>query len=168
MKLCTLYSGSRGNATYLECGGLGILIDAGKCAKQLHGALQSVGASIDDIDLILITHEHHDHISTLERPKDIQDIPIHAAGNTAKEMQYRHSDYITRNLVPHPPVYSLEVEGVRITSFVTPHDSKESVGYRIEWEENGVTRRVGYATDVGYVTDEILEGLFRKRAYRTK
>lgn len=159
MKLCTLYSGSRGNAAYLECGGARILIDAGKCAKQLLAALTSVGASIEDIDAILITHEHNDHISALERPKNIPDIPIHIAGRSAEALRYRHSDYIKNNMVPHPPVYTLEVKDVRVSAFATPHDSAGSVGFRIEWEENGVTHRVGYATDVGYVTDDVLAGL---------
>ena len=48
---------------------------------------------------------------------------------------------------------------MRVSSFPTPHDSACSVGYRIEWQENGVVRRIGYAPDVGYVSDPVFEGL---------
>ena len=160
MKLCTLYSGSRGNAAYLECGGISLLIDAGKSARALKKALAIIGKSADDIDAILITHEHCDHISVLENPVGIRDIPIHAAGGCAERLASLPSPYIQKNLVPHPPLFSLEIKGVCISSFVTPHDSAGSVGYRVEWQENGKTHCVGYATDVGYASDEVMKGLF--------
>ena len=69
-RLCTLYSGSDGNSTYISGGGTSILIDAGKSARALTNALKSVGAFSEDtkkapIDAIFITHEHTDHISAL-------------------------------------------------------------------------------------------------------
>lgn len=159
MKLCTLYSGSRGNAAYVECGGARLLIDVGKSARALKKALTEIGTSVDEIDAILLTHEHSDHISVLENPVGIRDIPIHAAGGSADKLATHPSTYIQNNLVAHPPLFALELGDVRISSFVTPHDSAGSVGYRIEWQENGLIRRIGYATDVGYVSDEVLEGL---------
>lgn len=159
MKLCTLYSGSRGNAAYLECGNVRLLIDAGKSARALRSALADVGSGVDRLDAILITHEHCDHISVLENPVGLGDIPIHAAGGCADKLATLPSPYIQRNLVRHPPLFTLELNGVHVSSFVTPHDSAGSVGYRIEWQEQGVTHRIGYATDIGYVSDEVLEGL---------
>ena len=159
MKLCTLYSGSRGNAAYLECGAVKLLIDAGKSARALKKALADVGKSTDELDAILITHEHCDHISALENPVGIRDIPIHAAGGCAEKLAVNPSPYIQKNLVPHPPLFTLELGGVRISSFATPHDSAGSVGYRVEWHDQGITHRIGYATDIGYVSDEVLDGL---------
>ncbi len=159
MKLCTLYSGSRGNATYAECGGVRLLIDAGKSARALKTALAEVGLAPTDIDAILITHEHCDHISVLENPVGFPDIPIHAAGGCAEKLSGLPSPYIQKNLVPHPPLFSLTLGDVHITSFVTPHDSAGSVGYRIDFFENGQEHHIGYATDVGYVSDQVLDGL---------
>ena len=159
MKLCTLYSGSRGNAAYLECGNVKLLIDAGKSARALKKALAEIGKTVEDIDAIFLTHEHCDHISVLENPVGIPDIPIHAAGGCAEKLAAHPSPYIQKNLVSHPPLFTVELLGVQISSFVTPHDSAGSVGYRLEWQENGITRRVGYATDVGYVSDEVVCGL---------
>lgn len=66
-RFCTLYSGSGGNAAYLETPGARILIDAGKCARTLVSSLSSVGVPIDTVDAIFVTHEHSDHIAALER-----------------------------------------------------------------------------------------------------
>ena len=56
-RLCTLYSGSGGNAAYLETPTTRILIDAGKCTRTLLASLRSIGVSPDTLDAILITHD---------------------------------------------------------------------------------------------------------------
>lgn len=159
MKICSLYSGSRGNAVFIECGSAKLLIDAGKSTRALKKALADIGESWDGLNAILITHEHCDLISALETVHGDADVPIHAAGGCAEKLASLPSDYIQRNLVSHTPLYRLELAGVTVTSFITPHDSACSVGYRIEWHENGVMRRIGYATDVGFVSDEVMNGL---------
>ena len=159
MRICALYSGSRGNAVFVECGGVKLLIDAGKSAHALKKALADIGVSFADLDAILVTHEHCDHISALEGLREEETVPIHAAGRCAEKLASIPSDYIQNNLVTHTPLFRLELDGVSISSFVTPHDSACSVGYRIEWQENGITHRIGYATDVGYVSDEVEAGL---------
>jgi phosphoribosyl 1,2-cyclic phosphodiesterase len=159
MMLCTLYSGSKGNAALVCCGGVKILIDAGKSARALKRALGEMGCSPDELDAILITHEHCDHISVLENPVGLPDIPVHAAGGCADKLAALPSYYIQKNLVKHPPLFELTLGTVRVTSFVTPHDSAASVGYRIEWEEDGVCHAIGYATDVGYLSKEVIDGL---------
>lgn len=159
MKICSLYSGSRGNAVFIECGGRKFLIDAGKSTRALTKALASIGESLETIDAILVTHEHCDHVSALENLSENLRIPLHAAGGCAEKLAALPSGYIQKNLVSHTPLFQLTVGGVSVNSFVTPHDSACSVGYRMEWEENGVLRRIGYATDVGYVSDEVAKGL---------
>lgn len=159
MKICSLYSGSRGNAVFLACGGRKILIDAGKSTRALTKALADVGESLESLDAILVTHEHCDHVSTLENLSDELHVPIHAAGGCAEKLASLPSSYIQNNLVSHPPLFEITLGGVSVKSFVTPHDSACCVGYRIEWEEDGAMRRIGYATDVGYVSDEVTAGL---------
>ena len=159
MKICSLYSGSRGNAVFMECGDKKLLIDAGKSARTLQNSLKSIGQSFESLDAILITHEHCDHIAALETISSEVGIPIHAAGGCADKLASIPAPYLQANLICHPPVYRLDLDGVTVTSFTTPHDSACSVGYRIEWQENGITRRVGYATDVGYLSDEVVDGL---------
>ncbi len=62
---CTLGSGSKGNCTYLGTNRTKILIDAGLSGKAIKERLQQINVDIADIDAILITHEHSDHIQGL-------------------------------------------------------------------------------------------------------
>ncbi len=159
VRIISLYSGSTGNAFVIQSPVGTLLIDAGKNAKQLCMALESAGISPDDVGAILVTHEHNDHVSALPVFLKKHPVPVHIAngcaykllGNTAAEPL----------LCPHPPIYSADICGMHVTSFPTPHDSRASVGYRIEIpDESGkIAYRIGYATDIGYVTREIEEAL---------
>ena len=66
LKICSLYSGSKGNSVFIEAGGAKILIDAGKSAKRVCESLRQIGTDIVEIDGIFITHDHNDHTSALE------------------------------------------------------------------------------------------------------
>ena len=66
LRIVTLYSGSGGNCTYIRFCDTAILIDAGKSARTLCGALREIGSDISEIDAIFVTHDHHDHVSALE------------------------------------------------------------------------------------------------------
>ena len=87
-KICALYSGSGGNAVFIEAGGARILIDAGKSAKALCSALSSIGVDIDSIDAIFITHEHQDHI------KEEDGIPHLAAPTTESVRSHRSNTHL--------------------------------------------------------------------------
>ena len=62
---CNLYSGSSGNCSYIETDNTKILIDCGVSSKKIEEALNSIGVSLKEIDAILISHEHSDHIKGL-------------------------------------------------------------------------------------------------------
>lgn len=159
MKICTLYSGSGGNATFISAGGANILIDAGKNARMLCNALGEIGVSPDSIDAIFITHEHSDHISALEVFLKKHPTPVHVSEMPAKKLLARSCAHLDDCLVLHPPIFTEEVKGLKISSFVTPHDSMGSVGYRLSFFEGEVLREIGIATDIGYVSDAVLKGL---------
>ena len=151
MRFFTLYSGSGGNAAYIESGDSAILIDAGKNAKKLCAALAEIGSSIDKIDAIFITHDHADHTSALEILSKKHDIPIHITERSAEIFEGERYAHLRKRLVVHPPLFEVEVGAMRVRSFVTPHDSKMSVGYRIELEGCSV----GVATDLGHVSEAV-------------
>lgn len=159
MKLCTLYSGSSGNAIFVSAGGANILIDAGKNAKKLCAALDEIGYSPADIDAIFITHEHSDHVSALEVFLKKNPIPTHISEVSAPKLTKKGLAHIDDNLVIHPPVFSVKIKELEISSFVTPHDSMGSVGYRLRYCENGQTCEIGIATDIGFVSDSVFCGL---------
>ena len=62
-RFCTLFSSSGGNCTFLSDGDTNILIDAGVSAAKIVNSLKGIGIQPDEIDAVLITHEHSDHIS---------------------------------------------------------------------------------------------------------
>ena len=159
MKIISLYSGSKGNSTLISAGGATILIDAGKSALKLKQALCDAGYSPSDIDAIFITHEHSDHVSALEVLLKKHHIPVHITDGAAQKLIGYDIPYLTQNLKLHTPLFKVNIKGLTVSSFVTPHDSRSSVGYRISFEENGRLREIGFATDVGYVTQEIISGL---------
>ena len=76
-RFCTLYSGSEGNAAYLETPGARILIDAGKSARTLTSSLRRLGTTPDELNAIFITHEHRDHVAALEVLTRKHPVPVH-------------------------------------------------------------------------------------------
>lgn len=159
MKIISLYSGSKGNSTLISAGGANILIDAGKSALKLTKALSCVGLTPSDIDAIFITHEHSDHVSALDILLKKYNVPVHITEKSAQKLFSLGSDHINNNIITHPLLFTEQVKGLTISSFSTPHDSLCSVGYHISFKENGKQRDIGFATDIGYVTDEIFNGL---------
>lgn len=151
--LCALYSGSRGNAVLIRAGGATVLIDAGRSSRALCTALTEAGSSVDALDAIFLTHEHSDHTAALEVLLRRHPIPVHMTEPSAARLLCIPE--IAANAVVHPPLYTAEVGGLHISSFLTPHDSAACVGYRLGFAEG----EIGYATDIGYLSDSVREGL---------
>lgn len=159
-RLCTLYSGSGGNAAYLETPGARILIDAGKCTRTLIASLKSIGVDVDTVDAIFITHEHTDHVASLEVLAKKHPIPVYILLKSALRYKDTQAEALCNCLrIQEKAPFSVRIGDVSVTAFATPHDSRASVGYRFEFPDGDQTVRIGYATDIGYVTEEIREGL---------
>nr|MBQ5811509.1 MBL fold metallo-hydrolase [Clostridia bacterium] len=160
ISLVSLYSGSKGNSTYIRFGNDEILIDAGRSMRALCNALCSIGSDLERIKAIFITHEHSDHISALEMLSKKYRIPIHITETSAKKV-LATSKYARQNLVCHPPLYEVAVGELTVRSFPTPHDSEMSVGYTVSTADG---EKIGYATDIGHITSEIRENLLGSSA----
>ena len=159
-RLCTLYSGSKGNAAYLETPTARILIDAGKNARTLTTSLHDIGVDVDTIDAIFITHEHTDHVSALEVLTKKHRIPVYMLYNSALRFKDTQPQALCSCLqIREKAPFSEVIGGVTVTAFETPHDSRASVGYRFEFCDGDHTVCIGYATDIGYITEEIRAGL---------
>jgi len=158
IRILSLYSGSTGNSFLIGTPEGYLLIDAGKSAKRLCAALEDVGVAPEEVRAVLLTHEHRDHISALDVYLKHHPIPVHTLAGSVPKLET--SETVKTCLCVHPPRYSEEIGGVRVTAFSTPHDSLASTGYRIEipYGDGGVFR-LGYATDMGYVSDEVEQGL---------
>ncbi len=159
-RFCTLYSGSGGNAAYLETPTARILIDAGKCARTLIASLREIGVDADTLDAIFITHEHNDHIAALEVLAKKHPIPVHMLYKSALRYRDTQPEALCACLqIKEKAPFVVQVGEVTVTAFETPHDSRASVGYRFEFPDGDRMVRVGYATDVGHVSDFVRAGL---------
>ena len=164
LRICSLYSGSRGNSVFIEAGGAKILIDAGKSAKALYAALAEIGISIDEIDAIFITHEHNDHTSALQTLSHKHQIPMHLTLGSAQIFNGLCDERLCLCLALHEKSdFSVQIKGLTIEAFPTPHDSRASVGYRLSFNHGGEDISIAYATDTGHVTDTMLDAMLGAR-----
>ena len=149
--VATLCSGSRGNAVYVEYDGVRLLFDCGMSRKRLSAALAAYGTEIGALDGIFITHEHTDHVSGLRMNCKYDAPPVHITETSARAYCLANGITTPECFVRHMPGDTVAVGSVTVTSFATQHDSRASVGYRVETP----THTVGIATDMGCVSDGI-------------
>ena len=153
MQVSIFASGSSGNCLLLSSGVSHILIDAGISMRRISAGLTQAGISWRDIGGVLITHEHSDHISGLKTLLHQRALPVYAprtVSNRLRGMLPGIDDCL--HIVPVGGPFL--VAGFRVCAFHTPHDTDESVGYRVE--SGGV---FALATDMGQVTEEVVRGL---------
>ena len=81
-RFCPLFSGSSGNSYYIGSAEHGVLIDAGKNAKQLTEALQRCEIPVSAVEAIFVTHEHSDHVSGLRVFASRHKIPVYGSNGT--------------------------------------------------------------------------------------
>lgn len=154
VKFLCLGSGSSGNCYYLTTGQTSLLVDAGLSMRNLRKALQANGFRLDDIDGVLVTHDHADHIKAVGNIANDLDKPIYATQDVHLGI---NRNYCVTSKVTHMHTrvinkeQSFEVGDFKITPFEVPHDSSDCVGYQIESE--GVTFVL--VTDAGSVTPAI-------------
>lgn len=159
-RVCVLYSGSAGNATLIETPSVSFLIDAGKNVRSLSTALKAVGSDLSRIGAVFVTHEHRDHIGALEVLCGKYQIPIHMTAPSAGRILESPDSRVTPCLVVHDGPYAVQVGDATVIAFPVPHDSRACVGYRIFLRQGDESCNIGYATDVGFVSEDVQKGLF--------
>lgn len=158
-KVVNLYSGSKGNSTYVRVGDTEILIDAGGSCRSLSRALCEIGSDLSRIKHVFITHEHTDHTSALKTLLKTFSPTVHVSRGSAQRMSnvlFDDDGSLLPCIEVHPPVYSVELDGARVSSFILPHDSICCVGYLVE---SGEKKLYATATDMGFVTREAEDAL---------
>ncbi len=156
MEALILGSGSKGNSTLLITDSKKILIDVGFSYSKTKMILEKHNLKPQDIDFILITHNHKDHIiglaSFVKREKKFVYIPI---GMYQEINKLVDADY----LVPLQDDV-LELGDLKIRFLHTSHDAKSSVGFVFE-----DTKSVVYMTDTGYISQKNLKYMQDKNLY---
>lgn len=143
---CPLASGSKGNSIFVGTKKTRILIDAGISQKATQEKLTLIGVDIGDIDAILITHEHVDHIRGLGSIAIKHKIPVFANSDTA------HAILETLGEAPKFKIFStgetFEFGDLEIHPFTIQHDTLDPVAFTIRTPNH----KLGFCTDLGFVT----------------
>ena len=145
MEFYTLASSSAGNAALVCHNDTHLLIDAGISCRRITQSLAVLDLTLDDLDGILITHEHIDHVRALGTLQKKHAVPLYASFGTAAAL-----DYPAPYLHAFAADEAFAIKDLQIRSFRTSHDAKESVGYRIESSDGSLA----VLTDTGFITDD--------------
>src|SRR5699024_3012629 len=86
-RLCPLFSGSAGNSYYVGNRSRGVLIDAGRSAKQLEGMLGLCGIDPLAVEGVLVTHEHSDHVAGLRVFAKKFGVPVYGSQGTLEALR---------------------------------------------------------------------------------
>lgn len=154
LRVTTLASGSGGNCLLVSGAGSHLLIDAGISCRRITTALAALHVELSQLDGILITHEHSDHVCGLATLIKKYSIPVFASPGTARALEYRLA-FAAGQLRPMAVGREFSVGGLAVHSFATSHDSAQSTGYCVSAEGH----RMALATDLGYVSEEVLQAV---------
>lgn len=157
MRFCSIASGSSGNCIYIGSDTTHILIDAGISAKRIEEGIHSLSIDGADIDAILVTHEHSDHIKGIGVLARKYNIPIYATAGTIDGIKYCSGigmiDADLFNVIRSDEKFS--VKDMIIRPMHISHDANEPVAFRVESDG----KKAGVITDLGYYDDYTVDCL---------
>lgn len=152
-----LYSSSSGNMTHIACYNTNILIDVGVSYKAIKEGLASIDLTLDDIDAILITHEHTDHIKGLPILCKKNNIPIFTCKKTAEHIkeELKNKNIVYNNINSIEYNQPFNIKDIQISAFETSHDAIMPCGFKLENASSCIT----FATDLGYISNDVFNNL---------
>ena len=150
-RFLTLSSGSSGNAAFVKYRNTKILIDCGISAKRITEALREVNE--ENVDAILITHEHSDHICGMKVYTKQHSVPVYATAPTWQHLCGENVPVFNRRI--SVPGVEFSIGDIDITPVPTSHDSAFSVGYVLNCGDT----KYAIATDNGALTADFAEYL---------
>lgn len=158
MRVCSIASGSSGNCLYIGDKDTNILIDAGISRKKIVDGLKKIGVHPEQIDGILVTHEHIDHIRGINMMVKMFDIPVYATGSTLDYIRSKDKQGVIsmNHLFEVHPDRCIALKNMEIMPFSISHDAADPVCYTVY--SGG--HKAGIATDLGiysqYTVDHLL------------
>ena len=147
MRLCSIASGSSGNCIYVGSDNTHLLVDTGISKKKIDAGLKELDIKGEELDGILITHEHSDHIQGLGVFSRKYEVPIYATPGTIEGIE----NYAPLGRMPEGLLHPIHTDesfilgDITIDPFRISHDAKEPSGYRM----NCCGKSVAVATDLG-------------------
>lgn len=156
MKVCVLASGSKGNVTYIETKNHKILLDMGKKKKYIVDALKQIDVDPKEIDIILISHLHSDHISALETFIKTYKVTV-----CMPQEMFASLDSIQN--YEHIRIYEEEIlfDDIKIYAIKSSHDSVGSRNFIVEEGDSSIVQ----ITDTGYIKSKYFNLLKNRDVY---
>ncbi len=157
MRMASIASGSSGNCIYVGTESTHLLVDVGISNKKTEAGLNALALSGRDIDGILVTHEHSDHIQGLGVISRKLGIPIYATPGTIEGIRQSKSLGVIDPALFHEiaPDSSFLIKDIEIKSMSISHDAREPVAYRFQ----SGNKKIAVATDMGVFDDYIVKSL---------
>ncbi len=157
MRICSIASGSSGNCIYVGSDATHLLVDVGISGKRTEAGLKELGLTMKDIDGILITHEHADHIAGLGVLGRKYEIPVYATRGTIEAIKRNSSVGKIPDDVfcPIQADEKIMIKDLSCNPRRISHDAAEPVAYRISYGR----KKVGIVTDLGNYNDYTVESL---------
>ncbi len=150
LKVCVLGSGSSGNCTYIGTSVSGILIDAGLSYRETELRLAAVGVEPGMVKAVCVTHEHHDHVSSLGVLYRRLNVPLYANAGTIDAIELKEKlRGLPWNVFTNGSRF--KIAGLSVEPFSVPHDAYDPVGFLVD--SGGA--RAGIVTDMGTATELI-------------
>ncbi len=168
MRITVLGSGSSGNAVLISTDNTKVLVDAGMSAREILRRLGEVGVSADNLDAVLLTHEHGDHAGGLRVLMGSVSCPVYlsratedAFYDTRKGGQNGDSESSKRRSALKERTVEIEssrdfqIGDIDFEPFSVPHDAVDNFGFVAK--KNGV--RIATLMDFGHISELIKEKL---------
>lgn len=154
-QICSLNSGSCGNATYIAAGNTRLLVDAGLSGKEITAALQQIGVLPETLSGILVSHEHADHVRGIGVLARKYRLPVYANYRTWQAMHRLVGEVPAAQQRIFESDSDFFVQDLNILPFSIPHDTVDPVAFRVHHGN----RSVAVATDMGFVPKRVLQRL---------
>jgi len=149
MQFASLGSGSKGNATLVRAGDTLVMIDCGFSLRETTRRLHRLGVEAQQLDAILVTHEHSDHSSGVAALSRKHQIPVYLTHGTASTGRCDDSfELCCFNCEDNFSIGNLSVRPVTV-----PHDAVEPCQYRFSWRGHSL----GVLTDLGSITPHVVD-----------
>jgi phosphoribosyl 1,2-cyclic phosphodiesterase len=170
MRFTVLGSGSTGNAVLISSDTTNVLVDAGLSSREIVRRLGEVGVSCDDLDGVLITHEHSDHAGGLRVLLRSVDCPVYvskatedafydtrAGGQNGDSESSKRQAALKEKTVEIESNQEFRIGDIDFEPFSVPHDAVDNFGFVAK--HDGV--KVATLMDFGHISDLIKEKLCR-------
>ena len=149
MRFASLGSGSRGNATLIEAGDSRVMVDCGFSIRETERRLARFDCEPGELNAILVTHEHGDHVNGVTRFARKHSIPVWVTSGTLRSNKLAElPDHLLHIIDIHS---TWTIGDIQIEPFPVPHDALEPCQFVFSDGQ----RRIGLLTDTGMVTPHI-------------